>query len=736
MKLLFSSLKIQFLCTIIGSIGATAITLTTIAYRVQVVNLERAARRSVHASAQSRADAVVRLIEGQQQRAQRFLTAAASLCSEVAPGGGRAWELGCAQRAVREFRASERAAGVVLSNRRGRIARSGPLVSEDLPIPTPLARLSARNDQMTYSILAEDKDASVRLRFTLDGLSALFEQPVGLGGSGEVFLADSEGAILTPVRFPGVTRPVAMTAEHSCVSGPFERDDIDYRGVGVIRGVVSVSAFAHPLCVDAHVAREEALAPAVDLLNDLIERATLLSIVGALLGLVAAYRISAPVQRLAVSARALQAGDFARKIPMSGPSEIQALARALEQMARELGEQIARAQRARQDAEAANQAKDDFLAVLSHELRTPLTATLGWTRLLRHRRLDIQQTDRAIAAIERSAQRQKGLIEDLLDVSRIVTGRLQLELTNLQLNDAVRVALEELRPVAEEKGITIDTHFEPTSVVVADAMRVQQIVANLVSNSIKFTPPGGRVTVRSRQVDESAELTVVDTGVGIEPAFLPLIFERFQQAHAGPRRAYGGLGLGLSIVQHLVHMHGGTIEATSLGRGHGASFTVRFPLAAAGSVAALPPVNAPQDAAELGGAEQVVALALPRLDNLRLLVVEDDDNARSVLAALLQDAGASVDSVSSAAEGRQRLETCRYSAIVSDLAMPQEDGYAFMRTVRTTSTTVPAVALTALTRQEDATAAFVAGFQVFLTKPIDRDQLINAIADLTLPKTA
>jgi HAMP domain-containing protein len=461
MKLLFSSLKIQLLCTIIGSIGATAITLTTLAYRAQVVNLERDARRTVHAAAQSRAEAVMRLLDGQQQRAQRFLTTAVALCAEVTPAGARAWELGCARRAVREFRASERAAGVSLSNRRGRIARSGAAILGDVPIPSPLARLIARDGQTRYTILAENQNTAVRLQFTLGELSALFEQPVGLGTSGEVFLSDSSGTILTPTRFRAATVPGALAAGHSCASGPFERHDVDYRGVGVIQGAVSVSAFAQPLCVDAHVSLQEALAPAADLLGDLIRRTALLCGVGALLGLLAAYRISAPVQRLAASARALEGGDFARPIPMSGPSEIQALARALERMARELGEQMARARRARQDAEHANRAKDDFLAVLSHELRTPLTSTLGWTRLLRHKRFNAQQTDQAIGAIERSAQTQKRLIEDLLDVSRIVAGRLQLDLTMVRVTMRYAPHSRNFAPRSRKKGSSSTPFSKP-----------------------------------------------------------------------------------------------------------------------------------------------------------------------------------------------------------------------------------------------------------------------------------
>ena len=573
------SLRTQLLCTIVGSIVATAVALTTLAYRAQIGNLEIDARRAARVAAESRAEAVLRMIDGQQQRAQRFLITAASLCGEET-GSGIAWELGCARRALRELRASEHATGALLTSRRRRIARTGVALPDRLPIPTPLARLIERDGEMTYVILAQDRGASVRLQFGLRDLSPLLDQALVGGASGELFLRGSTGGFLTSPRFgSAAAQPPPAEPSLSCASGPAEWSGIDYRGVDTIHAVHSVPAFGEPVCVDAHISHQEALAPAGVLLVALLTPGALFAAMGGVLALVAAHWMTAPVQRLAASARALHGGDFARPIPTGGPTEIRALARALDGMARALGEQITGAQRARHDAETANHAKDEFLAVLSHELSTPLTSTLGWLRLLRGGRLEAAKADQAIVAIERSAQKQKRLVEDLLDVSRIVAGRLHLDLAMVELTDPVRAAVEELRLIAGEKGVALESVFEATPIVSADPFRIQQIVTNLVTNAIKFTSAGGRVTIRVRAVDECAELGVFDTGVGIPAEFLPRVFEPFQQADRGPQRAYGGLGLGLSIVHHLVRLHGGVIQATSMGPGCGASFVVRLPLA-------------------------------------------------------------------------------------------------------------------------------------------------------------
>jgi signal transduction histidine kinase len=723
------SLKTQLLCTIVGSIAASGVALTTLAYRSELASLERDAGRAVRAAAQSRAEAISHLVAGQQQRAERFLVSAASLCGERTSTGRTAWEIGCAQRALRDLRATERALGALLTNGSRRIARSGAVPSEPLAVPTPLARLNTSGREVTYVIRADSNDTAVALEFTLGEIALLLDQPVGLGTNGEMFLRDIPGNFLTPTRFGSAPVPRAV-AEWSSTCGVSASDwiDIDYRGLATVHGVHEVHAFGEPVCVEAHVSRAEALAPAGTLLADLRVRAIQLAVVGIVLALAAAHWMSAPVQRLAASARALARGEFSTPIRAGGPSEVKALGAAFAAMARALGEQMAREQRAREEAESANRAKDEFLAVLSHELRTPLTSTLGWARLLHHGAVNSTQAQRAIAAIERSAETQKRLIEDLLDVSRIIAGRLQLDRSPVRLIDPVRAAVEELRPIAQDKGVAIETVYECSAVLHADALRLQQIVTNLLGNAVKFTAGGGRVSVHVREDGGDAEITFADTGAGIAPEFIPHVFEPFRQADAGPRRAYGGLGLGLAIVQHLVKLHGGTIDASSDGPGCGATFRVRLPIrqsdASAVTIQPRTETSRHADAGEL------------RLDNLRILIVEDDEETRRVIAALIEDAGARVDSVGSAAEGRRQLGAHEYSALVSDLAMPHEDGYTFIRTVRRSKPSVPALALTALARREDADAAYEAGFQICLTKPVERERLIRAIAELTLRKSA
>ncbi len=649
------------------------------------------------------------------------------MCGEPSPSGRIAWETACAQRALRDFRATERALGAILTSGDRRVARSGSSPPLTVPVSTPLARLTERNGRPTYLIRAESRSAEIRLEFTLDQVASMLETPAGLGASGDMFLRDASGTFLTPPRFGGAAVPVAFTEwSHGCGLDPSEWVDIDYRGIETVHGLRAVPGFAEPVCVDTHFSHAEALAPADALLADLGTRALQLAVVGIVLALVAAHWMSAPVQRLAAAVRAVERGEFATPMHPRGPTEIRQLATAFGGMARALGEQMAREQRARRDAETANRAKDDFLAVLSHELRTPLTSTLGWTRLLRRGGLDGPHADRAITAIERSAKTQKRLIEDLLDVSRIIAGRLQLDRAEIRLADPVRHAVDELRPMAQERDVEVETLVESSPTLAADALRVEQIVTNLLSNAIKFTPAKGRVTVRVREEGPWAEVVVSDTGVGIAREFLPHVFEPFQQGDAGPRRAFGGLGLGLSIVQHLVRLHGGTITASSPGRGAGATFLVRLPL----KPSAMQPTAAGTAAASSAKNPQ------HRLDNLRVLVVEDDEETRQIVTALIEDAGAKVDGVASAAEGRERLTAYQYSVIVSDLAMPHEDGFSFMRAVRTANATVPALALTALARREDAAAAYAAGFQVCLTKPVDRDRLIGAIAELAVPQSA
>jgi signal transduction histidine kinase len=295
-------------------------------------------------------------------------------------------------------------------------------------------------------------------------------------------------------------------------------------------------------------------------------------LVGVVLSLVAAHWIAAPVRRLALSARKLQAGQFERPLPLGGPSEVRALGRAFNAMSNDLAELVAREQTARRYAEDANRAKDDFLATVSHELRTPLTSVLGWAQMLIAREGPPDRLSHGLAVIERSARAQSRLIDDLLDVSRITANRLRMTREPVPLAPLIEAALDQMRPQAEEKQLEIRTDLSGSGLVRGDPRRLDQVVCNLVGNAIKFTEPPGHIAVRLERVDRNMVLTVSDTGVGIPSTFLPYVFEWFRQAD--PRsRSQSGLGLGLGIVRHLVQLHGGSVRAESPGTGHGATFT-------------------------------------------------------------------------------------------------------------------------------------------------------------------
>lgn len=391
---------------------------------------------------------------------------------------------------------------------------------------------------------------------------------------------------------------------------------------------------------------------------------------------------------------------------------------------REREELLLREQAARAEAQAANRAKDEFLATLSHELRTPLNAVLGWTRLLRSGQFDAGRQAHALEVIERNARSQAELIEDLLDVSRIIAGKLRLDLRPVDLPAAVRGSVEGMRPLAEAKQVSLAATSEGSGRVVGDPDRLHQIVANLLSNAIKFTPSGGRVDVSVTCDRSSAVLTVRDTGIGIRAAFLPHIFERFRQADGTSTRAHGGMGLGLSIVRHLVESMQGTIRAESAGEGQGTAFTVVFPL-----LEAVEPESLGEKAAG------PLVLEADLLAGVRVLVVDDDRDSRDVQASALEQAGAAVTQAASAADALRLLTSSSFDVIVSDLAMPDADGVAFMREVRAhTSERVrrtPAIALTAYARVADRDTVLQAGFQLYLRKPVEVVRLQSSVAWLT-----
>jgi signal transduction histidine kinase/DNA-binding response OmpR family regulator len=388
--------------------------------------------------------------------------------------------------------------------------------------------------------------------------------------------------------------------------------------------------------------------------------------------------------------------------------------------------------KARAEAEAANRLKDEFLATVSHELRTPLNSILGWSQLLRTGTLDETATTRALKTIERNTQTLAQIIEDLLDVSRIIAGKLRMDVRPVELDSVVGAALESIRPATDAKNIRLEVSLDPgVGAVSGDSGRLQQVVWNLLSNAIKFTPSGGQVSVKLERVGARARITVADSGEGIGEEFLPYVFDRFRQADSTFARMHGGLGLGLAIVRHLVELHGGSVGADSHGKGEGATFTVSFPLLAQERNAGAHPgplVDTCQP-----------ALEEPKdLAGLSVMIVDDEVDAREVLVAMLELRGAKVIVASSAAEALEALANATNGSmpdvLVSDIGMPGEDGFALISKVRAMEPerggNIPAIALTSYARAEDRTRVLAAGFQRHIAKPVEPSSLATAVASL------
>jgi signal transduction histidine kinase/ActR/RegA family two-component response regulator len=382
---------------------------------------------------------------------------------------------------------------------------------------------------------------------------------------------------------------------------------------------------------------------------------------------------------------------------------------------------------ARAEAERSDRAKDEFIATVSHELRTPLNAVLGWARLLRLGKLDPTAAVRGIETIERSAQAQAQIVDDLLDVSRIVRGELRLDVRPVDLVPVIEAALDAVRPAAAARNISVAAVLVPRAGPVAgDPGRLQQVVWNLLANAIKFTPPGGRVEIRLAREEAEVVIRVRDTGAGIDPAFLPHLFERFRQADSSSTRVHGGLGLGLALVRHLVEAHGGGVSAASAGPGQGAAFTVRLPISGALTRRGEGAGETRRPPAELR--------PLAGLDRVRVLVVDDDPDTLDVVKQVLETAGAQVTSVASAREALAALSVGPPDVLLSDLGMPGEDGLALIRKIRSLEPArggrVPAAVLTAYTQAEDRSEALHAGFQLYLAKPVEPAELTAAVARL------
>jgi signal transduction histidine kinase/CheY-like chemotaxis protein len=380
--------------------------------------------------------------------------------------------------------------------------------------------------------------------------------------------------------------------------------------------------------------------------------------------------------------------------------------------------------RARAEAEAANRIKDEFLATLSHELRTPLTSLLGWASLLRGYDVDESMLEKGLQTIERNARVQTQLIDDLLDVSRIISGKLHLDVRPVAISSAIEAAITVVRPASDAKGIRLTYQRDPViGAISGDSARLQQVVWNLLSNAVKFTPERGHIEVRLEQRDAHVRLTISDNGQGISQEFLPRVFDRFRQADSSTTRDYGGLGLGLAIVRHLVELHGGTVRAESAGEGRGASFCVTFPLIAERI-----------ESAVVNHSGEYRLSDSKALNGLRVLIVDDEPDARQIITTLIQRTGAEVFACESAHEALEALENWHPDVLMSDIAMPGEDGYSLINKVRSLPADrgghVPAAAFTAYAREEDRKRALEAGYQMHIAKPISSGKLVAMIAQL------
>jgi signal transduction histidine kinase/ActR/RegA family two-component response regulator len=382
-------------------------------------------------------------------------------------------------------------------------------------------------------------------------------------------------------------------------------------------------------------------------------------------------------------------------------------------------------ERSRSEAEEANRTKDEFLAMISHELRTPLNAILGWARMMSAGRLGEAQRERAVSTIERNAVAQAKLIDELLDVSRIISRKLRLSLRALDMRAIVETTADSMRPVAEGKGLQLAVVVDPEPLpILGDSDRLAQVVSNLVGNAIKFTPAGGRVTVTLANVDGRATLSVRDDGVGIRPEFIAFVFDRFRQADGSRTRTHGGLGLGLAIVHHLVELHGGAVAVASEGVGKGTELTVSIPLVAEGTLGAQRRSDRPAPG------------PLATLAGVHVVVVDDEQDARDLVTAVLEQAGAVVTSVGSAEEAMHAIHERPPMLLVSDIGMPGEDGYALIARVRAlpaeSGGRVPAVAVTAFTRDDDRARALRAGYTAHVAKPIDPAALVTLVSNVTM----
>ncbi|HTK28422.1 MAG TPA: ATP-binding protein [Vicinamibacterales bacterium] len=723
-------LRYQLAIVLVGLNVAATSALAVFAYKTSRQTLDDQARLAVASVVEARQQALHRMLVWRQERLQGFLASVESLCGERGARGTYGFESECVRVALTGLRDEEGATAVDLRYRQRRLASRGAWgASSPAPAKGQLAVMDAADWAGEYAMVAAHGLLSIRARFPRSDFDPIFVDRSGLRKGGEAFLLDAAGAFLTTPRYQ--TPPPTVAAQSGVISQCLAGANgqvigRDYRGEMVITGF-QPAVTAGGGCVVANLPYAEVLVPINRLGRTFVYGAAAFLLLSVLLSFLLSHAVAKPIARLANSAHAMEEGRFEPpRIGRTGPREVRRLERAFSSMARSIADLIQREQRARLSAESASRLKDEFLATLSHELRTPLNAILGWSSMVAHPRADEARIRHAVRAIERNARTQARLVDDLLDVSGIINGRMRLNVVEVSLPPVVDAAIDAVRPAAEAKGIELVKRIEgPLRLVSGDSHRLQQVVWNLLSNAVRFTPDGGRIELRLRSVKDRAEIQVTDTGTGIDAEFLPHVFERFRQADSSLTRRHGGLGLGLAIVRHLVELHGGTVAVESEGEGRGATFTVLLP-ARGDAPVAVRPAEAPAPAPEP-----------PLLHGARVLVVDDDPDARELLKMLLEDAGARVTTTTSAGETRAMIGPFQPDLLIADIGMPGEDGYSLLRSLRTdgsdVGSRVPAIALTAHALPEDVEKAMTAGFQMHLAKPIDPARLLSSVAAMFRP---
>jgi signal transduction histidine kinase/ActR/RegA family two-component response regulator len=519
-------------------------------------------------------------------------------------------------------------------------------------------------------------------------------------------------------------------------------EDLDDRGVFITDDRFIVRRWNHWLAAQTGRRAEDIVGRSLfDLFPDIVERGLDASYRDALSGEVRIlsqrlHKYLIPITRSFHGAGLTEMAQSARIEPLRDDRSIIGTITLVEDVTerviseRELRNQISASDQARQMAEEASRLKDEFLATLSHEIRTPLNAVIGWTRILQTQP-SVRSRTHALEVIERNAMSQMRLVEDLLDMARIISGKLRLKIDAVSLGDVAQAAIDVVAPGAAAKKVAIEAVLPPALPTVSgDSERLQQVVWNLLSNAIKFTPKDGSVLVQVKRESSAVEISVSDTGIGIQPEFLPLVFERFRQVDASASRLHGGLGLGLAIVKHLVELHGGTVSVTSEGPDQGATFVVQLPLSAAQSAVELSALT------QAGGeASDLIDFLAIDLAGTRVVAVDDDTDAQELIRRVLSECAAVVFTAGSAEEALRLVEAEHPDVLVSDIGMPDVDGFELMRRLRLMGTErggdVPVIALTAFARPEDRSRALQAGFSAHISKPIEPSVLVASVASVS-----